>query len=133
MRQEMLAMNRPPAVATDLRNTVTLLSVTPYEEDQLGLRSIISHSKWKLYGADRLDYALALLRKHEVGVVLSEQDLPPYSWTEILNVIHHFQDAPAVIVTSRVADERFWWKSLNLKCIRRLWQSRLTGTKCFAV
>jgi DNA-binding NtrC family response regulator len=110
----MLLMSKPTAFATDLRSTVTLLSVTPYEEDQLGLQSIISHSKWRLYGADRLESALAVLHEHAVGVVLSEKDLPPHSWTDMLYAIHHLQDAPAVIVASRLADERLWAEALNL-------------------
>ncbi len=107
-------MSQTTAFSPDLRNVVTILSVTPYEEDQLGLRSIISHSKWKLFGADRLESALAVLREHQVGVVLSEKDLPPHSWTEMLDVVHHFQNSPAVIVTSRTADERLWVEALNL-------------------
>jgi DNA-binding NtrC family response regulator len=107
-------MSQRTAFSPDLRSVVTVLSVTPYEEDQLGLRDIISHSKWKLFGADRLESALAVLREHEVGVVLSEKDLPPHSWTEMLDVIHHFQNAPAVIVTSRSADARLWVEALNL-------------------
>jgi hypothetical protein len=66
-------MHQPIAPATDLHNTVTLLSVTPYEKDQLWLQNIVSHSKWKLYGADRLESALAVLHEHDVGVVLSER------------------------------------------------------------
>ncbi len=107
-------MRQPTSPATDLDNTVTVLSVTPYEGDQLRLQDIISHSKWKLYGADRLESALAVLHEHEVGVVLSEKDLPPHSWTHIMDAIHHFQDAPTVIVASRLADERFWAEALNL-------------------
>ena len=107
-------MSQPTALATDLRNTVTILSVTPYEEDQFWLQNIISHSKWRLYRADCLEYALAVLHKQEVGVVLSEKDLPPHSWTDILDVIHYVRDAPALIVTSRLADERFWAEALNL-------------------
>jgi DNA-binding NtrC family response regulator len=110
----MVAMSQPAAFATESRNNVTVLSVTPYEEDQLGLQSIIGHSRWKLYGADRLEAALAVLHEHEVGVVLSEKDLPPHSWTEMIDVIHHFQDAPTVIVTSRIADDRLWAEALNL-------------------
>jgi DNA-binding NtrC family response regulator len=110
----MPVMSQPTALATDLRNTVTILSVTPYEEDQFWLQTIISHSKWRLYRADRLESALAVLHEHQVGVVLSENDLPPHSWTDILDVIHHVQDAPALIVTSRLADERLWAEALNL-------------------
>jgi DNA-binding NtrC family response regulator len=107
-------MIQPTALTTNLRNTVTILSVTPYEEDQFGLQTIISHSKWRLHRADRLESALAVLYRHEVGVVLSEIDLPPHSWTDILDAISHAQDAPALIVTSRLADERLWAEALNL-------------------
>ena len=107
-------MRQPKAPATDLHRTVTVLSVTPYEEDQLGLQDIIGHSKWKLYGADRLESGLAVLLEHEVGVVLSEKEIPPHSWTDMLHAINHLQDAPAVIVASRLADERLWAEALNL-------------------
>uniref|UniRef100_Q01TM0 Response regulator receiver protein n=1 Tax=Solibacter usitatus (strain Ellin6076) TaxID=234267 RepID=Q01TM0_SOLUE len=107
-------MTKATALATEFRNTVTLLSVTPYEEDQLGLQHIIGHSRWKLYGADRLESALAALHEHEVGVVLSEKDLPPHSWTDMLHALRRFRDAPEVIVTSRLADDRLWAEALNL-------------------
>jgi DNA-binding NtrC family response regulator len=107
-------MRKPIARATDLHNTVTVLSVTPYEEDQLWLQDLVSHSKWKLYGADRLESALVALHEHQVGVVLSEKDLPPHSWTHMMDVMHHSQNAPALIVTSRLADERLWAEALNL-------------------
>jgi DNA-binding NtrC family response regulator len=110
----MHAMHQPIAPATDLHNTVTLLSVTPYEKDQLWLQNIVSHSKWKLYGADRLESALAVLHEHDIGVVLSERDLPPDSWTDMLHAIRRFQGAPEVIVTSRLADDRLWAEALNL-------------------
>jgi hypothetical protein len=87
-------MSQPTALPTELCNTVTILSVTPYEEDQFWLQTIISHSKWRLYRADRLESALAVLHEHEVGVVLSENELPPHSWTDILDIISHAQDAP---------------------------------------
>jgi DNA-binding NtrC family response regulator len=109
-----LAMRQPIEVAADSGNTVTVLSVTPYEEDQFCLQNIISHSTWKLYRADRLQCALAVLREHEVGVILSENHLPPHSWTDMLDVIHHLEDAPEVIVTSRLADDRLWAEALNL-------------------
>ena len=107
-------MSQPTALPTELCNTVTILSVSPYEEDQFWLQQIIRHSKWKLYRADRLESALAVLREHEVGVIVSESDLPPHSWTDILYVINHLQDAPALIVTSRLADERLWVEALNM-------------------
>ena len=107
-------MRQPIEVAADSGNTVTVLSVTPCEEDQFWLQNIIGDSKWKLYKADRLESALAILRDHEVGVVLSENDVPPHSWTDILHVMNQLRDAPALIVTSRLADDRLWAEALNL-------------------
>src|SRR5947208_9121743 len=109
----MLIMSPRTELAGDLRNTVTILSVTPYEEDQFWLQNIISHSRWRLYRADCLKSALTVLHEHEVGVVLSEKDLPPYSWTDILYIINHVQGAPAFILTSRLADEQLWMEALN--------------------
>lgn len=107
-------MSTPTELATNLRNAVTVLSVTPYEEDQFWLQTIISHSKWRLYRADCLETALRVLHKHEVGVVLSEKELPPHSWIDILYLVNHVQSAPAFIVTSRLADDRLWMEALNL-------------------
>jgi len=107
-------MTQPIALESNSANTVNILSVTPYEEDQFWLQQIIRHSKWNLYRADRLKSALAVLREHEVGVILSASELPPHSWTDMLDVIHHLQDAPALIVTSRLADDRLWAEALNL-------------------
>jgi len=107
-------MSQPIATTLDSGNAVNVLSVTPYEEDQLWLREIISHSKWRLYRADCLDSAVEVLHRQEIGVVLSEGDLPPHSWTDMLDVTHHLQAAPPLIVTSRLADERLWAEALNL-------------------
>jgi len=106
-------MVQPIEIAADSGNTVTVLSVTPYEEDQSWLENIIRHSRWRLYRADRLHSALTVLRQHEVGVILSEDALRPHSWTDMLDVIHHQADAPAVIVTSRLADDRLWADALR--------------------
>ena len=106
-------MVQPMEIAADSGMTVTVLSVTPYDEDQSWLENIIRHSKWRLYRADRLHSALTVLRQHEVGVILSEDTLRPHSWTDMLDVIHHQEDAPAVIVTSRLADDRLWAEALR--------------------
>jgi len=69
------AMKQPIALATDSGHALAVLSVTPCEEDQFWLQNIIGHSKWKLYEADHLESALAILRDHEVGGITPA--LPP--------------------------------------------------------
>ncbi|HEY2018342.1 MAG TPA: response regulator [Bryobacteraceae bacterium] len=87
--------------------------MSPNPEDHSSLESIFSHSKWGLYKADRLTVALRSLQEQEIGVVLCERDLAPGTWTDVLEQISVLPDAPPLIVTSRLADERLWAEALN--------------------
>jgi DNA-binding NtrC family response regulator len=61
-----------------------------------------------------LGSALDFLRAQKTPVVLCETDLRPGTWRELLEEITHAPDAPAVIVSSRLADDRLWAEALNL-------------------
>lgn len=54
-----------------------------------------------------------LLHKTSVQVVICERDLPDGSWRDVLESTAGLQDPPAVIVTSRLADDRLWLEVLN--------------------
>jgi len=94
--------------------TLTLLSVSPLEEDHSSLQAIIGQSKWKLLKASDLVSTLALLQEHEVAVVLCERDLLPGTWTDVLEQINTQSNIPSLIVASRLADERLWADALSL-------------------
>jgi hypothetical protein len=53
------------------------LSVSPNAEDHLSLDAIIGQFEWKLFKADRLPDALAVLSKLEIAVVVCERNLSP--------------------------------------------------------
>lgn len=106
-------MRKQPAFETNPARRVTVLSVSPVEEDRASMQSIFSHSKWALYDTDRLAPALSILREYEIGVVLCERDLQPGSWVDMLERLRVFQDAPPLIVTSRLADDKLWAEALN--------------------
>jgi DNA-binding NtrC family response regulator len=107
-------MRRPPTSEMEATEVVTVLSVSPAEEVHFSLQDIFSHSKWKLSRAHSLRSALSFLRAHKTPVVLCEADLLPDTWKDLLEQITRVPDPPAVIVSSRVADDRLWAEALNL-------------------
>jgi DNA-binding response OmpR family regulator len=107
-------MRKQPGIATSPTGILTVLSVSPLDEDHLSLQAIIRHSTWMLFNARDLVSALALLQQHEITVVLCERDLLPGTWIDMLENIRHLPDPPSLIVASRLADERLWAEALNL-------------------
>ena len=100
-------MRKPSAI-------VTVLSVSPADEVHVALQNIFNHSNWKLSKTHSLTSALAFLRAQKTPVVLCETDLRPGTWRHLLEQITGAPDAPAVIVSSRLADDRLWAEALNL-------------------
>ena len=89
---------------------VTVLSVSPFEDDHASLQAIVGHSKWMMFKADHLFGAKGFLRQHDISVVLCERDLTPGTWIDVLDHLHDLPHPPSLIVTSRLADERLWVK-----------------------
>jgi hypothetical protein len=58
---------------TPTTGALTVLSVSPVDEDHSSLQAIIGHSKWVLLKARDLVSTRALLKQHEVAVVLCER------------------------------------------------------------
>lgn len=107
-------MRQSGIAASNRTETVTVLSVSPLEPDHTLLQSIISHSRWMLFKAETLASALSVLRRQEISVVLCEHDLQPGRWTDLLDHVRDLVYPPALIVTSRLADDRLWAEALNL-------------------
>ena len=109
-------------IATNPAETITVLSVSPVEEDHISLMRIFKRSKgclytnsnWLLYPVLTLESALLLLREVRIPIVLSERDLLPGTWRQMLAEILTLPDPPLLIVTSRLADEYLWAEALNL-------------------
>ena len=107
-------MKNQPAPETNPTRTMTVLSVSPLAEDYFSLQTIFSHSKRALYKADTLASALAVIRRWEISVVICERNLLPGTWIDLLEKLRPLPDAPQLIVTSRLADEKLWAEALNL-------------------
>jgi DNA-binding NtrC family response regulator len=99
--------------AQNASGNVTILSVSPLEEDHLSLQAIVAHSRWRLFKAVDLSTAQPLLDQHEIAVVFCERDLGRETWIDILEHTNTLPRTPSLIVTSRLADERLWSEVLN--------------------
>lgn len=98
---------------------VTVLSVSPSQEDHRALEHLFTLGewapcKWALHASFTLESAVTALQEDRVPIILSECDLNPATWRDILQHVSLFSEPPLVIVTSRLADERLWAEALNL-------------------
>jgi DNA-binding response OmpR family regulator len=101
---------------------VTVVSISPSEEDHVSLRRIVSQAEGSGYSALRceihprfgLESALPALRKGRIPILLCERALLSGTWKQVLAETINLPDPPLLIVTSRAADERLWSEVLNL-------------------
>ncbi|MGA2114025.1 MAG: response regulator [Bryobacteraceae bacterium] len=93
---------------------LTVLSVSPQDEDHMCLQAIVSHSTWMLLTARDLESTVTMLRHHEIAVVVCERNLSPGRWIDVLDHIDALPRSPSLIVTSETADDRLWAEVLNL-------------------
>jgi DNA-binding response OmpR family regulator len=108
-----------PAVAGSLSTgrvgrIVTVLAISPFDEDHVFLRHLFSHSNWQIHQARSCGEALAVLHDHAIPVVLCECEMPDGSWKDTLADLAELPEAPLLIVTSRLADDNLWAEVLNL-------------------
>jgi DNA-binding NtrC family response regulator len=112
------AMKKQPAVERrSSTEKLTILVVSPVEEDHLSLQAIFghpTHSTCMLFNARDPVSAFALLKQYDIDVVICEQELVPGTWIDVLTHLKALPNAPSLIVTSRLADWHLWAKALNL-------------------
>jgi DNA-binding response OmpR family regulator len=114
MRKPFRVETNPVTVVSSPTGTLTVLYVSPFDEDHLSLQAIVGHSTWRLFKARDLVSALALLQQHDdIAVVLCECNLLPGTWIDLLENINALPSVPSLVVTSRLADERLWSEALN--------------------
>jgi DNA-binding NtrC family response regulator len=57
---------------------------------------------------------MAVLQQTRIPILLSDSDLTPGSWRDLLAETATLPDPPLVIVSSRIVDEEKWAEALNL-------------------
>jgi len=100
------------------RNTVgrDVLFIGSSTHEHEALRQILTDSPWKLQGAFTAGDGLGLLRtaRRDIFVVICEHRLPDGDWKDVLAALDEMPQRPALIVTSRLADERLWAEVISL-------------------
>jgi DNA-binding response OmpR family regulator len=93
---------------------ITVLSVSPIQDDHDTLERLLGHYNWEIRKANSLASGVAELRQNQVPLVISERDLWPGTWREMLAATTRSPGPPFLVVTSRFADESLWAEALNI-------------------
>ena len=88
------------------------LVISPCASDHQFLQALFLKNRWSFRGANSLESGRKLA--HKVAVVLTETDLHPGTWKDVLAVVEALPNPPLVIVFSVHADEYLWAEALNL-------------------
>ena len=90
-----------------------ILSVSPFASDHQSVLdgAACSCTVVKAHG---LSEALLRIAEHDICIVVCERDLMPGTWLDVLEGLRERPNFPLLIVTSRLADDRFWAEALNL-------------------
>ncbi len=93
---------------------ISILLVSPYQEDHSSLRHILHNEGWAITRCRTVADAAAELSAGAPSIVICERDLPDGNWKEVLSRTEELPHAPLVLVISRHADESLWGEVLNL-------------------
>jgi DNA-binding NtrC family response regulator len=115
-------VRKPAGSETAPSRDVTILSVSPIEEDHVSLEAIFGQSEWaaytscqwKLHSSSTISSAVEVMGQKRIPIVICEGNLLPGTWRDMLERIGHLSQPPFLIVTSRLADCHLWAEALNL-------------------
>lgn len=93
---------------------VSVLAVSPAEEDHVLLAHIFSHSNWKFESASSCRQALQLMKQREFPIVLAAVQLADGTWKDLLAELSSRPVPPRLIVASTFADDSLWAEVLDL-------------------
>lgn len=97
-----------------LNNRISILVVTPHDEDHRSISAIFRRSNWTLHRASSIAETLSFLECDEVPAILCERELPDGSWKDLLDLVACHAHPPRVVVMSALADKRLWSEMLSL-------------------
>ena len=103
-----------PVPETSLTEPVRVLAISLFSQDHLSLQRIIGHSNWVLRTTSTYGEAIEILRENLMPVIITECDLHPYSWKDVLKKLALMPNPSRLIVASDNADAQLWGEVLNL-------------------
>jgi DNA-binding response OmpR family regulator len=110
----MLATSQKLLAHPQASEIITILAITPNEDDHHTLQLIFNHRNWRLHKARTYGEARPILRESKAAVVICERDLPDGTWKDVLYELALMENSPQLIVVSRLADDHLWAEVLNL-------------------
>ncbi len=93
---------------------VSVLAVSPADEDYLSLEHVFSHSNWRLDRVRTCREAAEALRRGEFPVIICAARLPDGTWKDLLEELRAYTVPPRLIVSSAAADDSLWGEVLDL-------------------
>ncbi len=93
---------------------VTVLLVSPEEQDHRYFQSLFSRTRWTLHGAYSSAAALELLSRQVIPVVVAEARLPGRGWEEILRAAEKLPAPPKTVIAALPAEAGLVAEVLNL-------------------
>ena len=112
--------------------TITVFVVSSSADDQASLRTIFTHSRWRLFQATSAAEAISFLNANDMPAVICDANLPDGTWRDLLAYGASLPNPPLLIVASHLADDQLWAEALNLGahdvlakpfCAREVFQS----------
>ena len=91
-----------------------IVLASPHRFDRDCISGILSGFKCSLHCFRTCGETISFLNEHSLGVVIADASLPDGTWKDLLGQLSLLADAPNIIVTSRLADERLWAEVLNM-------------------
>jgi DNA-binding response OmpR family regulator len=95
------------------RDNITVLTVSPNQEDRKSLESVLDTPGWTIREANSIREATRLLQDRP-SLVLCERYLPDGTWKDVFDAAAGLDNPPPVVVVSRSADRRLWAEVLNI-------------------
>jgi DNA-binding response OmpR family regulator len=92
---------------------VSVLGVSPIEDDRVLLEHVFSHSNWRFDHVHSCAEAVAFARRGGVSVIITAAELPDGSWRDLFNALKEQPAPPRIIVASHLADDKLWAEVLD--------------------
>ena len=70
-----------------LNDRISILLVSPQDEDHRSIRAILRRSNWTLHTATSIAEMLRFLETDEVPAIVCERELPDGSWKDLLDLV----------------------------------------------
>ena len=93
---------------------ITILAISPFEEDHARLREIFSHTNWKLYSAHTWREAFQVLERVDISLVICERECPEGNWRELFGRIEEQGNPVPFVVCSESPGLELWAEAINL-------------------